>query len=135
MPCGLSDGLVHRAIPQVKKTMLVYVVVIPIYFLALVALDHMAGRSRPESAAPSAAGGEEVDADVQAEEERAMNDSAEYSIRARKIRKVFDSVDKSKRKKQLVAVDGLSLAVSSGECLGLLGPNGAGKTTVSLDFD
>lgn len=29
----------------------------------------------------------------------------------------------------MVAVDGLDLAVSAGECFGLLGPNGAGKTT------
>jgi ABC-2 type transport system ATP-binding protein len=29
----------------------------------------------------------------------------------------------------VVAVDGLSLAVTRGECFGLLGPNGAGKTT------
>ena len=29
----------------------------------------------------------------------------------------------------VVAVDGLDLAVRSGECFGLLGPNGAGKTT------
>ena len=29
----------------------------------------------------------------------------------------------------VVAVDGLDLAVSPGECFGLLGPNGAGKTT------
>jgi ABC-2 type transport system ATP-binding protein len=29
----------------------------------------------------------------------------------------------------LVAVDGLSLAIEAGECFGLLGPNGAGKTT------
>jgi ABC-2 type transport system ATP-binding protein len=29
----------------------------------------------------------------------------------------------------VVAVDGLSLAVQRGECFGLLGPNGAGKTT------
>src|SRR3954451_24358552 len=29
----------------------------------------------------------------------------------------------------VVAVDGLDLTVSSGECFGLLGPNGAGKTT------
>src|ERR1051325_8196325 len=29
----------------------------------------------------------------------------------------------------VVAVDGLSLNVSRGECFGLLGPNGAGKTT------
>ena len=30
----------------------------------------------------------------------------------------------------MTAVDGVSLAVRDGECLGLLGPNGAGKTTV-----
>lgn len=39
----------------------------------------------------------------------------------------FDSVEKSFG--QLKAVDGLSLTVNRGECLGLLGPNGAGKTT------
>jgi ABC-2 type transport system ATP-binding protein len=35
----------------------------------------------------------------------------------------------TKRYADLVAVDGLSLAVERGECFGLLGPNGAGKTT------
>ncbi len=34
-----------------------------------------------------------------------------------------------KRYGQVVAVDGLDLEVSRGECFGLLGPNGAGKTT------
>jgi ABC-2 type transport system ATP-binding protein len=34
-----------------------------------------------------------------------------------------------KRYQDVVAVDGLDLAVLSGECFGLLGPNGAGKTT------
>lgn len=29
----------------------------------------------------------------------------------------------------LIAVDGISLSIQSGECFGLLGPNGAGKTT------
>src|SRR5690349_9479227 len=34
-----------------------------------------------------------------------------------------------KRFEDLVAVDGIDLDVSEGECFGLLGPNGAGKTT------
>ena len=43
----------------------------------------------------------------------------------------FENV--GKRFGQLVAVDGLSLAIRRGEVLGLLGPNGAGKsTTVNL---
>lgn len=35
----------------------------------------------------------------------------------------------------VVAVDGLDLAVARGECLGLLGPNGAGKTTTVEIFE
>ena len=34
-----------------------------------------------------------------------------------------------KRYADVVAVDGLDLEISTGECFGLLGPNGAGKTT------
>jgi ABC-2 type transport system ATP-binding protein len=42
------------------------------------------------------------------------------ALRVQNLRKAYEDV---------VAVDGLDLVVSSGECFGLLGPNGAGKTT------
>ena len=42
------------------------------------------------------------------------------ALRCHDLRKTYDDV---------VAVDGLSLAIERGECFGLLGPNGAGKTT------
>jgi ABC-2 type transport system ATP-binding protein len=43
-----------------------------------------------------------------------------HALRCHELRKRYGDV---------VAVDGLSLAVNRGECFGLLGPNGAGKTT------
>src|SRR6476661_1885800 len=42
------------------------------------------------------------------------------ALRVAGLRKAYGDV---------VAVDGLDLAVARGECFGLLGPNGAGKTT------
>ena len=45
---------------------------------------------------------------------------AGVALRVRHLRKAY---------KDVVAVDGLDLEVSPGECFGLLGPNGAGKTT------
>src|SRR4029077_8844670 len=42
------------------------------------------------------------------------------ALRVHRLRKAY---------KDVVAVDGLDLAVQTGECFGLLGPNGAGKTT------
>ena len=45
---------------------------------------------------------------------------ADFALRCEGLRKHYGDV---------VAVDGLSLAVNRGECFGLLGPNGAGKTT------
>lgn len=46
--------------------------------------------------------------------------SANYPIICYNLRKTYP---------EKIAVKGLSLAVSSGECFGLLGPNGAGKTS------
>jgi lipooligosaccharide transport system ATP-binding protein len=48
------------------------------------------------------------------------NGTMEPVIEALNLRKTFGD---------LVAVDGLSLMVRSGECFGILGPNGAGKTS------
>jgi ABC-2 type transport system ATP-binding protein len=45
---------------------------------------------------------------------------AKDALRVRDLRKTY---------KEVVAVDGIDLDVSAGECFGLLGPNGAGKTT------
>src|SRR5678816_729783 len=43
-----------------------------------------------------------------------------HALVVRNLRKTY---------KDVVAVDGLSVEVRTGECFGLLGPNGAGKTT------
>jgi lipooligosaccharide transport system ATP-binding protein len=42
---------------------------------------------------------------------------------------VIEAAGLGKRYGELVAVDGIDLAVRRGECFGVLGPNGAGKTT------
>ncbi len=50
----------------------------------------------------------------------AVAPSSTPAVRCRGLRKRYGDV---------VAVDGLDLEVTAGECFGLLGPNGAGKTT------
>src|ERR687895_1653732 len=47
-------------------------------------------------------------------------DQPGLALQVRNLRKTYQDV---------VAVDGLDLEISAGECFGLLGPNGAGKTT------
>jgi ABC-2 type transport system ATP-binding protein len=49
-----------------------------------------------------------------------MSSAQPIALQIRNLRKSYQDV---------VAVDGLDLEVSRGECFGLLGPNGAGKTT------
>jgi hypothetical protein len=106
---------------QVQQALLAYLIMITVYFVALIALDRLKSCSRPSQDTGTApADTDQVDEDVQAEEARANDQSASYSIRARNLRKVYDVADKdkSKGKKKLVAVNDLSLAVSEGECLG-----------------
>jgi ABC-type multidrug transport system ATPase subunit len=84
-------------------------------------------RQRPIAVGKDGSGGEDGE-DVDVIEERARaeaGDPAAYNVCVRGLRKVFISEDGSEH----VAVDGLSLAIPSGECMCLLGPNGAGKTT------
>ena len=45
-------------------------------------------------------------------------------------RTVVEAVDVTRRYGDVVALDGVSLTVASGEVFGLIGPNGAGKTTL-----
>ena len=49
-----------------------------------------------------------------------MDSGTPHALRVRDLRKCY---------KDVVAVDGIDLDVTAGECFGLLGPNGAGKTT------
>ena len=55
-----------------------------------------------------------------------LESSTSYAIVCDKLKKVYPGRDGNPPK---MAVQGLSLAVSAGECFGMLGPNGAGKTS------
>src|SRR5262245_61119463 len=57
---------------------------------------------------------------------------SESAVSCRGLRKVYDARARwfgGRAGTEVVAVDGIDLAIRRGECFGLLGPNGAGKTT------
>jgi ABC-2 type transport system ATP-binding protein len=58
-------------------------------------------------------------------------DQPQQAIVCRGLRKVYPGGRGLRRARtaDVVAVDGIDLAIVAGECFGLLGPNGAGKTT------
>ncbi|CAH2064992.1 unnamed protein product [Thlaspi arvense] len=59
-------------------------------------------------------------------EQLMLEPSTRYAIVCDNLKKVYPGKDGNQPK---MAVQGLSLAVPSGECFGMLGPNGAGKTS------
>ncbi|CAN6456039.1 unnamed protein product [Victoria cruziana] len=59
-------------------------------------------------------------------EQLLLEPSSSHSIICDDLKKVYPGKDGNPKK---YAVQGLSLALSRGECFGMLGPNGAGKTT------
>ena len=58
-----------------------------------------------------------------------MDRGSGYAIHAEGLRKVFRTGRTRRRGSDVVAVDGIDLAVRPGETFGLIGPDGAGKTT------
>eukprot|EP00727_Mastigamoeba_balamuthi_P009933 m51a1_g5562 hypothetical protein (816) ;mRNA; f:577506-581091 len=92
------------------------------------------GSERPEAEADTekdaGADGEELDVDVR-EERDLVNDLARkklYSEAPLLVQNAGKTYGSGSEKK--VALQGVTLHVNKGECLGLLGPNGAGKTTL-----
>lgn len=60
-----------------------------------------------------------------------------YSVICDNLEKVYRGKDGNANK---IAVRGISISMSRGQCFGVLGPNGAGKTTMinmvsSIDLD
>ena len=60
-------------------------------------------------------------------EQLLQESSSGYSVICDDLKKVYRGQDGNVDK---IAVRGISISMSRGQCLGVLGPNGAGKTTL-----
>ncbi len=59
-----------------------------------------------------------------------MNDSQQWAVECEDLGRIYTSRNAFGKKRDTVALDGLSLTFPKGVVFGVLGPNGAGKTTL-----
>src|SRR3989304_2153983 len=59
-----------------------------------------------------------------------MSDSQQWAVECENLGRVYSSRNALGKKRETVALDGLTLTIPKGIVFGVLGPNGAGKTTL-----
>lgn len=75
-----------------------------------------------------------VSVHLRKEYRKEKKDKKKEKVNKEKLKKEKNTVEESKEKRsKTIAVEDLSLGLTTGECFGLLGPNGAGKSS-SLDM-